>query len=49
MVEKKDDLSLAEGGATNDVRNDGTINGDLASLDKAVRRLLSAGKKLSFA
>lgn len=42
-------IALANAGHDNEVRYYGTINGDLASLDKVVRKLVSQGTSLSFA
>lgn len=42
------DIALADTGRDNEVRYYGTISGDLASLDKAVRKLVSRGTTLSF-
>lgn len=42
------DIALAEEGRDNEVRYYGTINGDLASLDKVVRKLVSRGHSLRF-
>ena len=41
-------IVLATTGHDNEVRYYGTINGDLASLDKVVRKLVSRGTSLSF-
>lgn len=43
------DVALAESGREGEIRHYGTIGGDLSSLDKAVRKLVSKGKKLFFA
>ena len=43
------DIALADEGRDNEVRYYGTINGDLDSLDKVVRKLVSRGYTLSFA
>jgi len=42
------DIALADTARDNEVRYYGTISGDLASLDKAVRKLVSRGTSLSF-
>lgn len=42
------DVALADEGRDNEVRHYGTINGDLASLDKVVRKLVSKGNTLQF-
>ena len=41
-------IALADTGHNTEVRFYGTINGDLASLDKVVRKLVSRGASLSF-
>ena len=40
------DIAVAEPGRQGEVRHVGTVGGDLASLDKAVRRLVSKGVPL---
>lgn len=42
------DIALADSGRDSEVRYYGTINGDLASLGKAIRKLVSKGAELSF-
>jgi transposase len=42
------DIALAEAGARGEVRHYGSIGGDLTALDKAVRKLRSAGHPLHF-
>jgi len=42
------DVALADEGRAREVRHYGTINGDLDSLDKIVRKLLSRGNTLRF-
>lgn len=43
------DIALADEGRDNEVRYYGTINGDLDSLDKVLRKLVSRGNTLCFA
>ncbi|WP_282753390.1 IS110 family transposase [Desulfuromonas thiophila] len=43
------DIAFADAGRDGEIRHYGTINGDLASLDKAIRKLVSRGVALSFA
>jgi transposase len=40
------DVAIAEGGGNREVRHCGTVGGDLAALDKAIRRLRSRGAVL---
>jgi hypothetical protein len=40
------DIALAEAGREGEVRHVGSIGGDLAALDKALRRLISRGQPL---
>lgn len=40
------DIALAQAGRDAEVRHVGTIGGDLAALDKALRRLISTGQRL---
>ena len=40
------DIAVADSPRDSEVRHIGTIGGDLASLDKAVRRLVSQGRAL---
>ena len=40
------DIALAEGGHEGEVRHIGSIGGDLAALDKALRKLISRGTPL---
>ncbi len=40
------DIALAQAGRDAEVRHVGTIGGDLAALDKALRRLISSGQRL---
>ncbi len=48
-VHKKSiEVALAEGGREGEVRRYGRIGGDLDSLDKVVRKLVSTGKELRF-
>ena len=42
------DIALADAGRDSEIRYFGTINGDLASLDKAIRKLVSRRTALSF-
>jgi transposase len=42
------DLAVAEGGRRGEVRHLGTIGGDLASMERAVRRLQAKGRRLQF-
>jgi transposase len=42
------DVSLADGDKRGEVRHYGTIGGDLGSLDKLIRKLVSTGKELRF-
>jgi transposase len=42
------DLAVAESGGSKEVRHYGKIDGDLAALDKAVRKLQSKGSELHF-
>ena len=42
------DIAFADSGRNNEVRYYGTIKGDLDSLDKAIRKLVSKGTTLSF-
>jgi len=42
-------IAVAESGGSREVRRYGKVGGDLGSLDKAVRRLVSAGSELCFA
>lgn len=49
-VHKKSiEIALAEGGRDGEVRRYGRIGGDLDSIDKVVRKLVSRGKSLRFA
>lgn len=41
-------VALAEDGRESEVRYFGTIGGDMAALDKVVRKLVSRGKSLRF-
>jgi transposase len=43
------DIAIAESGGDKEVRHFGKIDGDIAALDKAVRKLQSKGAKLHFA
>lgn len=43
------EIALADSGRNNEVRHYGTISGDLAALDKVVRKLVSKGNALRFA
>lgn len=40
------DIAAAEAGRDGEVRHIGSIGGDLASLDKVLRRLISRGQRL---
>jgi transposase len=40
------DIALAEAGRDGEVRHIGSIGGDLVSLDKALRKLISKGQPL---
>jgi len=42
------DVALADAGRNSEIRYYGTINGDLASLDKVIRKLVSRGIRPSF-
>ena len=42
------DVALADAGRESEIRYYGTINGDLASLDKVIRKLVSRGTRPSF-
>jgi transposase len=43
------DIAFADSGRDSEIRHYGTIGGDLSSLDKVARKLVSQGKKLYFA
>jgi transposase len=40
------DIAIATAGREGEVRHLGTIGGDLAAVDKALRKLISAGHRL---
>jgi len=42
------DIAVAEGGSRGEARHWGVVGGDMASLDKAVRKLVSLGRPLHF-
>ena len=42
------DIALAEGGARDEARHWGVVGGDMASLDRAVRKLVALGRPLHF-
>ena len=42
------DIALAEGGASGEVRHWGVIGGDMAALDRGLRKLISLGRPLHF-
>ena len=41
------EIAVAEAGSDGEVRHVGKVGGDLASLDKALRKLVSLGHRLS--